>query len=612
MEAKVKPRFTNAVCLAVLDKLLEAGELAAAFVDPVDQVLYPDYMRLVNCPMDLGTVRRRLREDASYAGDRFANDVRLCFSNALFFNHPNEPVYVAASTLLGIFEHEWRKFADKPVEVPPAAAPVTPKIQLAKPNDSGKILLKISRGSKKRPALDDTAAAQQEMFLSYRSRSEALMAFSERLMAGGSLRKVSEATMPLWSVFPAEKNVPIGLSIDFEARSVISALEDTQAPSRVAKWLKTSLLQLDATSSSEYVLYRVMTLLGAEESPFVEVFLLMQSPELASNVRLWSAMCSALARSERPGRIVRVLQMLVMSSKDQFRLLLEKLKAQSEDFNVTEALDRFGKWLLVDLKPSRTDLLALTCSGYPRLRQSIGQLTLEAVSQSQDLKSYAELIRLSYGPDVSATLVTSLLLGGMADKANEVVTLLLEHDSSLNRVLVLLGECNQAAKHTDDFEPLVRKLMKLFVAAAPPDQCRSLLKPFLAASASTRQQRFANVVASAFLSDPSRSAVASALSAVVVIASVANSVSGSLMAPVVESIRTRLKQQGAPLQAILDALFSLESAHVGGWSTWRTERNELVQMLSDWSAETKALHQRIQQFRKVSLMFARMDERQEQ
>ncbi len=611
----MKARFTNAVCLAVLDKLLEAGELAAPFLDPVDQMLFPEYARLVAFPMDLGTIRSRLHRDPSYAGDRFASDVRLCFGNALFFNAPNDAVYTAAATLLALFEREWRKFADEPPELPPSAASsgasavLVKRTALSSSNEPGKLLLTL-RGGKKRPAVEDAAAAvaQKEKFGAHRARAEALAAFADQLMAGASLKKASATWIPRWSVVPTEMIGPsLDEAVEADVRAMLSVLEDTQSSGRVSKWLKTCLSQLDDKSTSDFLLYRLMAILGSEKTPFVEVFVLMQAPELVEKTRLWNVMFSALAQCGRHGRMVDVLQKLVFGPAAQFHAILAVFKAHSGHEGVMQALDQFGKWLLVDLKPSRTDLLAVTCAGFPKLRQSIGQLAQDAIAQTQDVESYSDLIRLSYGSDVSASLVKNLLLAGMADKAGIVASLLMQSEMSLARVLLLLDECSHGSKNSDDFEPIVRKLMKAFVQLAPVSQCRSLIKPFLAATESTRQQRFANVVASAFLSDPSRTSLESILSAVVLVASVPNSVSTFLMNPIVSSIERMLKQPGVAVQAVLQAMFSLESTHETGWKSWALERNRLLQMLVNWSPETKTSYERILQFRKVSLVCARMD-----
>jgi hypothetical protein len=607
----MKPRCTNAVCLAVLDKLLEFGDLAAPFVDPVDQILYPDYMRLVTTPMDLGTVRKLLLSDPSYAGDRFAEGVRQCFGNALFFNSPKEPIHVAASTLLSLFEKEWRKFDDVPSELP--LGPPQP-LTLKRPSELGKVVLTLRTstggiGGKKRPTLDESAVAQQEKFLAHRARAEAIMSFSERLMAGSSLKKATAETMPRWAIIAENLGASTfsSLAIESDVRTLISALEDTQSAGKVSKWLKVCLSGLDDKSKSDFLLYRLMAQLGVEETPFVDVFVLMQSPELLGRMRLWNVMFSSLARSGCQSRIIQVLQKLVLGPAAQFKLLLAELKGQSQDAIVLEALDQFGKWLLVELKPSRTDLLAMTCTGFPRLRQSMGKLALEVIAQVPEVESLSDLIRLCYGPDVSASLIRDLLVNDLADKAFVVASVLLQQDSSLQRVLSLLEECNQGSKHSDLFEPLVRKLIKLFVSLVPAGECRELLKPLLVGAQATRQQRFANVVASAFLSDSSRTSLESVLGAVALVASVPNAISSFVVAPVVLSVQAALKQPGVSLQVVLNALFALESVHKSGWSSWAEERNALLQLLIDWSAETKAQYERMQAFRKVSLVFARME-----
>lgn len=89
------------LCRNVLRTLL-SSPLSQAFREPVDPVALkiPSYWEVVRTPMDLGTVRRRLDEDAYDTVLDFAQDVRLTFHNAKLFNPAGHPVHQHADTLL--------------------------------------------------------------------------------------------------------------------------------------------------------------------------------------------------------------------------------------------------------------------------------------------------------------------------------------------------------------------------------------------------------------------------------------------------------------------------------------------------------------------------------
>jgi hypothetical protein len=63
-------------CQAVLDRLCN-DPMATIFLEPVDTDLYPDYLEMIEFPMDLGTVRENLKATKNYQGpESFARDVR--------------------------------------------------------------------------------------------------------------------------------------------------------------------------------------------------------------------------------------------------------------------------------------------------------------------------------------------------------------------------------------------------------------------------------------------------------------------------------------------------------------------------------------------------------
>ena len=68
-------------CLAVLDRLCN-DPMAGIFLEPVDTDVYPDYLDLIEFPMDLATVRKKLMATKNYMGpEGFARDVRKIWNN---------------------------------------------------------------------------------------------------------------------------------------------------------------------------------------------------------------------------------------------------------------------------------------------------------------------------------------------------------------------------------------------------------------------------------------------------------------------------------------------------------------------------------------------------
>ncbi|KAJ2656055.1 hypothetical protein IWW48_005219 [Coemansia sp. RSA 1200] len=94
---------------------------AFPFMRPVDVELdgCPTYYTVIQHPMDLSTIKRRLDSSSSsssssggYASaDEFEADVRLMLSNCFTFNPPGTPVYLLGKDIEAVFDAEWTKSA---------------------------------------------------------------------------------------------------------------------------------------------------------------------------------------------------------------------------------------------------------------------------------------------------------------------------------------------------------------------------------------------------------------------------------------------------------------------------------------------------------------------
>lgn len=104
-------------CENLLKKLM-AHQYAWVFNTPVDVVKLnlPDYLKIIKNPMDLGTIKDKLRLGKYTSPLDFLADVRLTFTNAKTYNPPGTDVHIMADTMSQFFEARW-KYIDKKLVV---------------------------------------------------------------------------------------------------------------------------------------------------------------------------------------------------------------------------------------------------------------------------------------------------------------------------------------------------------------------------------------------------------------------------------------------------------------------------------------------------------------
>ncbi|CAI5717252.1 unnamed protein product [Peronospora destructor] len=90
--------------MPLLTKLMES-EYGWTFNNPVDPVQWniPDYFDIIKCPMDLGTIKKRLESEHYNSVEAFASDVRLVFENCIAYNSSTNKFNIAAKQLLASF-----------------------------------------------------------------------------------------------------------------------------------------------------------------------------------------------------------------------------------------------------------------------------------------------------------------------------------------------------------------------------------------------------------------------------------------------------------------------------------------------------------------------------
>ena len=351
------------VCHAVLDALLARGARMAPFVEAVDARLYPEYARLVARPMHVARVRARLDEGGeAYAGAAFARDVRLVFANAQLFNEPGDAVFEAAAEMAALFEREWRKFAPEPPELPLVAP------SLKRP---GKLVFKLPR---------PVAPPMQPG----RAQTLALFHVTEALMCGFDLSEAA-GDDDEWR-YTADEACDLEWMVD-AARNLSSAIEDTQSPEATEAWLQDQLAM--PASQDRDILHYFLAVQACDERPFIDGLKLATSGPLAKSTTALEVVATVMAHHGCAERILALLQLLVSSlgkRKPIFESFIEQLRSLQNRGAVQIGLDHFVHWLLVELKPARTDVLKMV-TGFSHLGTAIGRIAVDAVGTCKSVKS---------------------------------------------------------------------------------------------------------------------------------------------------------------------------------------------------------------------------------
>lgn len=96
-------------CGSILEVLMSHKE-GWPFLHPVDPVAFniPDYFDIITKPMDLGTIKSKLKDNAYFTAEEFAADVRLTFANCMRYNPPVNAFHVMAKELDEIFTRKWK------------------------------------------------------------------------------------------------------------------------------------------------------------------------------------------------------------------------------------------------------------------------------------------------------------------------------------------------------------------------------------------------------------------------------------------------------------------------------------------------------------------------
>merc|ERR1719382_1554852 len=105
-EALNNPQLDSMERCNILLADLKANPLTEWFREPVDHIALglTDYMKVIQTPMDLGTIQKKLERSQYLSSEDFANDVRLVWQNAITYNHATSMFGVVAAILAQSFD----------------------------------------------------------------------------------------------------------------------------------------------------------------------------------------------------------------------------------------------------------------------------------------------------------------------------------------------------------------------------------------------------------------------------------------------------------------------------------------------------------------------------
>lgn len=103
-----RPKSEREKCAMVLAKTME-NKHAFEFLRPVDPIKQgiPNYFNVIKKPIDLGTIKSKLKTNQYANAEQFDDDVRLMFRNCFAYNKPNTIVHNEGKHLEQVYNQEW-------------------------------------------------------------------------------------------------------------------------------------------------------------------------------------------------------------------------------------------------------------------------------------------------------------------------------------------------------------------------------------------------------------------------------------------------------------------------------------------------------------------------
>lgn len=101
-----------AECKQLLSDLIRNGD-SEPFLAPVDQHKYPDYLKKVQTPMDLGTIKERLLSGHYNAPNDLNKDLKLIFQNAKAYMNRRTSAYSMALRLQALASEKMKPILNR-------------------------------------------------------------------------------------------------------------------------------------------------------------------------------------------------------------------------------------------------------------------------------------------------------------------------------------------------------------------------------------------------------------------------------------------------------------------------------------------------------------------
>ncbi|KAI9479594.1 hypothetical protein BDB00DRAFT_173553 [Zychaea mexicana] len=148
-------------CATVLAKTME-NRHAFEFLRPVDPIRQgiPQYLTIIKKPIDLGTIKGKLKTNKYTSAQEFDEDVRLMLRNCFAFNKPNTYVHEEGRQLEEVYNREWANVFGGAVRKP--SSPVVTKEKPAPAPESVKAPVVATNGDVSTPITARTPPHPQQ------------------------------------------------------------------------------------------------------------------------------------------------------------------------------------------------------------------------------------------------------------------------------------------------------------------------------------------------------------------------------------------------------------------------------------------------------------------
>ena len=114
------------ICLEI--RAMDGTEL---FWTPVNQKLVPDYYKIVQKPMDIQTIRKKVRDKMYRSRDDFLDDVRQMYENSVLYNGKLSVLTTTAQNMVNLCEKRLEEREEKLIKLEKAINPLLDNDQVA-------------------------------------------------------------------------------------------------------------------------------------------------------------------------------------------------------------------------------------------------------------------------------------------------------------------------------------------------------------------------------------------------------------------------------------------------------------------------------------------------